>query len=138
MENADLNIRQTSTEEAEATVQSSGSGRSSKYENVAEAWEQAQEQGEAVVLEDVTENDVQNIRNLIYRRFDKEGVIVRSTKKGEDNFNVAIRERQDGEYLRDDEDEDTKAEATSEDTAESTEDTEDTSEEEGEFSPSFE
>lgn len=136
METADLNIRQTSTEEAESTVQTSGSGRSSKYENVAQAWEQAQAEGEAVVLEDVTENDVQNIRNLIYRRFDKEGVIVRSSKQGEDSFNVAIREREDGEYLRDeDSGEESEAEATEEDT-EADEETDE--EEEEEFSPSFE
>lgn len=136
-EETDFNIRQTSAEEAESAVETSGSARTSKYESVAQAWAEADE---AVVLEDVSENDVQNIRNLIYRRFDKEDVIVRSAKKGEDNFNVAIRERKDGEYLRSEEDEaETQEPEVTENTSESTaEDSSDSDEEEGDFSPSFE
>lgn len=139
-ESKDLNIRRTSPEEAEQAVATSGRGRTSQYEHVADAWDEASDAGESVVLEDVTKNDVQNIRNLIYRRFDKEDVIVRSAKKGDDSFNVAIRERQEGEYLRDEDsgengevDED--AEVVEQDNT-----TEDTVEEDGgdEFSPSFE
>lgn len=133
-EEPDFNIRQTSNQEAESAVETSGSARTSKYEPVAEAWS---ESDEAVVLENVSQNDVQNIRNLIYRRFDKENVIVRSRKNAEDDFNVAIRERQDGEYLRDDEDED-EAEDTAEETTEDTEDSESEDGGEDELTPSFE
>lgn len=136
-DSVDFEINQVSTEEAEDTVSTSGSSRGSKYDPVADAWEKAQEQGEAVTIEDVSKNDVQNIRNLIYRRFDKENVIVRSTKQGDDSFNVAVREREEGEYLRDnsEDSEDTTSEDTTEETEEVEEDGGDT---ETEFEPSFE
>lgn len=130
----DFNIRQASEEEAQEAVATSGASRTSKYEPVAKAWENSDE---AVVLEDVSENDVQNIRNLIYRRFDKEDVIVRSRKNGEDSFNVSIMEREGDEYLRGS---DGESENTAEDVTEgeTSEDTQKSGGEDTDFEPSFE
>lgn len=95
-----FSINRVSSEEAEESVSGSRQGRTSQYEPILEAYKEALAEEEALTVGDMSENDVQNLRNLFYRRFDKEDVIVRSKKTGDDEFLVAIRKREDGEYLR--------------------------------------
>ena len=57
--------------------------------------------GEAILLEGMSQNDIQNLRNLLYRRFGKEEVIVRSKSQGDDTYKAVVRDREGNEYLRD-------------------------------------
>jgi hypothetical protein len=43
---------------------------------------------------------VQNLRNLLYRKFGKRNVIVRSAKQEEGEYLAVVREREGNEYLR--------------------------------------
>jgi hypothetical protein len=79
-----------------------GRGRTSRYEPVAQEWSELGD-GQAIVLSDLGKNDIQNLRNLLYRRFGKENVIVRSAKQDDGTFKAVIREREGDEYLRDEE-----------------------------------
>lgn len=117
-----------SRDEAEQSVSGGGAGRESKYEPIAEKWSEIPD-GKAIVLSDLANNDVQNIRNLLYRRFGKENVIVRATKtdtnpEGTDLYKAVVREREGGEYLRDDSTNSTQevAEDIAEDSEEPTDD----------------
>lgn len=78
-----------------------GRGRTSRYEPVAQKWANLGDD-ESIVLSDLEKNDIQNLRNLLYRRFGKENVIVRSAKQEDDSFKAVIRSREGNEYLRDD------------------------------------
>ena len=77
-----------------------GRGRTSRYEPIAQKWSELGDD-ESIVLSDLAKNDIQNLRNLLYRRFGKENVIVRSAKQGDDTFKAVVRERDGNEYLRD-------------------------------------
>lgn len=79
-----------------------GRGRTSRYEPVAQKWSETEED-ESIVLSDLEKNDIQNLRNLLYRRFGKENVIVRSAQQEDDTFKAVVRSREGNEYLRDDE-----------------------------------
>jgi len=78
---------------------SSAQGRTSRYEPVAKKWE-GLGKDESIVLSDLEENDIQNLRNLLYRRFGKEEVIVRSARQEDDTFKAVVRAREGDEYLR--------------------------------------
>lgn len=77
-----------------------GRGRTSRYEPVAAKYQELGE-GEALTLSDLEKNDIQNLRNLLYRRFGKENVIVRSAQQEDDTYKAVVREREGNEYLRD-------------------------------------
>ena len=90
-------------QEAERELGASGGrGRTSKYEPIAQKWGEIDD-GEAIVLSDLEQNDIQNLRNLLYRRFGKENVIVRSAQQEDDSYKAVVRAREDDEYLRNDE-----------------------------------
>jgi len=78
---------------------SSAQGRTSRYEPVAQKWGELDED-QSIVIYDLEENDIQNIRNLLYRRFGKENVIVRSARQDDDQFKAVVRKREGNEYLR--------------------------------------
>lgn len=78
-----------------------GRGRTSRYEPVAQKWSDLGDD-ESIVLSDLEKNDIQNLRNLLYRRFGKENVIVRSAKQDDGSFKAVVRAREGNEYLRDD------------------------------------
>lgn len=78
-----------------------GRGRTSRYEPIAQKWAELGDD-ESIVLSDLEKNDIQNLRNLLYRRFGKENVIVRSAKQEDDSFKAVVRAREGNEYLRDD------------------------------------
>ena len=78
-----------------------GRGRTSRYEPIAQKWSELDED-ESIVLSDLEKNDIQNLRNLLYRRFGKENVIVRSAKQEDDTFKAVVRARDGDEYLRQD------------------------------------
>jgi hypothetical protein len=98
---ADFEIEVKDTDEAEQELGASGGrGRTSKYEPVAQEWSEVGE-GEAILLSDLEKNDIQNLRNLLYRRFGKESVIVRSAQQEDESYKAVVRAREGGEYLRD-------------------------------------
>lgn len=76
-----------------------GRGRTSRYEPVAQRWNEL-DSDESIVLSDLEKNDIQNLRNLLYRRFGKENVIVRSARQEDDSFKAVVRAREGNEYLR--------------------------------------
>jgi len=89
------------TEEAEHELGAGGGrGRTSQYEPVAQKWSELGDD-EAILLSDLEQNDVQNLRNLLYRRFGKENVIVRSSEQEDESYKAVVRAREGGEYLRD-------------------------------------
>jgi hypothetical protein len=86
---------------ADQKIGAGSRGRQSRYEPVAQKWAETDDD-EALILDGLEEHDVQNLRNLLYRRFGKENVIVRSAQQGEDEgYKAVIRKREGGEYLRD-------------------------------------
>ena len=52
------------------------------------------------MLADLSENDVENIRTLLYRRIGKENVIVRSAEQADGMFKAVVRARKDDKYLK--------------------------------------
>lgn len=98
MDDFGFDVEETSTQQAKEVEQTTGS----KYEPLANKWQEARENDNAVVLSGVEKNQVSNIRNYMYRAFDKEDVIVRSKSREQDDlYNVTIRARENGEYLPD-------------------------------------
>jgi excisionase family DNA binding protein len=94
-----------------------GKEQVSKYEPVAEQWKEISED-EAIVLSGLSKSDLQSIRELLYSRFGKENVIVRSAKQEEGRwveqenghwvweeedpaFKAVVRTREGSKYLRD-------------------------------------
>lgn len=115
----EMEVEDQSTAESAITTSKGGSGgRSSKYDPIATKYEEIADD-EAIVLNDMSQNDIQNIRNLLYRRFGKEEVIVRSKSTGEDTYKAVVRDREGNEYLRDGDTSDTTSNGTSEGTSES-------------------
>ena len=102
-----LDFDVTSTEEAETSLSGGGAGRTSKYEPIAQKYSEIDQESEAIKLSGLQSNEVQNIRNLLYRRFGKENVIVRSSKVSDDpeKYDAVVRQREGGEYLRNGENE---------------------------------
>jgi hypothetical protein len=86
--------------EQEISTSSGGGGRSSQYDPIAEKYANLDD-GEAILLDGMSQNDIQNLRNLLYRRFGKEEVIVRSKSQGDDTYKAVVRDREGNEYLRD-------------------------------------
>lgn len=78
-----------------------GRGRTSQYEPVAQKWTEVGDE-EAILLSGLEQTDIQNLRNLLYRRFEKENVIVRSAQQEDESYKAVVRTRENGEYLRDD------------------------------------
>jgi len=100
---AEFQMEVMEQQEAERELGASGGrGRTSKYEPIAQKWSEIDDD-EAIVLSDLEKNDIQNLRNLLYRRFGKENVIVRSAQQEDDTFKAVVRAREDDEYLRNDE-----------------------------------
>jgi len=98
---ADFQMEVKDTDEAERELGAGGGrGRTSRYEPIAQKWSELGDD-ESIVLSDLKKNDIQNLRNLLYRRFGKENVIVRSAKQDDDTFKAVVREREGNEYLRD-------------------------------------
>jgi hypothetical protein len=99
---AEFQMEVMDQQEAERELGASGGrGRTSKYEPIAQRWSEVGDD-EAIVLSDLEKNDIQNLRNLLYRRFGKENVIVRSAQQEDDTFKAVVRAREDDEYLRND------------------------------------
>lgn len=97
----DFQMEVKDREEAERELGAGGGrGRTSRYEPIAQKWSDLGEE-ESIVLSDLEKNDIQNLRNLLYRRFGKENVIVRSAKQEDDTFKAVVRTREGNEYLRD-------------------------------------
>jgi hypothetical protein len=72
----------------------------SQYEPVVQKWSEIDKDSEAIVLADLSEDDVQNIRSLLYRRVGKEKVIVRTAQQEDGSLKAVVRPREDDEYLR--------------------------------------
>ena len=87
------------TKEAEREL-GGGRGRTSRYEPIAQKWTEI-DPDDAILLEGLEENDIQNLRNLLYRRFGKKNVIVRSRLQDDGSYNAVVRKREGDEYLRD-------------------------------------
>jgi len=102
MSDLDFNMEVSDRKQAEQEISTSsgGGGRSSQYDPIAEKYANL-EDGEAILLEGMSQNDIQNLRNLLYRRFGKEEVIVRSKSQGDDDYKAVVRDREGNEYLRD-------------------------------------
>lgn len=102
MSDLDFNMEVSDRKEAEQEISTSsgGGGRSSQYDPIAEKYANLDD-GEAILLEGMSQNDIQNLRNLLYRRFGKEEVIVRSKSQGDDTYKAVVRDREGNEYLRD-------------------------------------
>jgi hypothetical protein len=99
----DFQMEVKDREEAERELGASGGrGRTSQYEPVAQKWEKIAED-ESILLSGLEKNDIQNLRNLLYRRFGKENVIVRSAQQDDETFKAVVRAREGNEYLREDE-----------------------------------
>lgn len=97
----DFQMEVKDREEAERELGASGGrGRTSRYEPVAQKWSEIDED-ESIILSGLEKNDIQNLRNLLYRRFGKENVIVRSAQQDDDTFKAVVRAREGNEYLRD-------------------------------------
>jgi len=79
---------------------SSAQGRASRYEPIAQKWGEL-DGDQSIVVSNLEENDIQNIRNLLYRRFGKENVIVRSAQQDDEKYKAVVRAREGNEYLRD-------------------------------------
>ncbi len=77
-----------------------GRGRGNRYEPVVRKWNEIDQDNEAIVLADLSKNDIQNIRNLLYRRVGKENVIVRAVEQWDGTFKAVIRARGGNKYLR--------------------------------------
>jgi hypothetical protein len=99
---ADFEMEVKPTDEAEQELGPASRGRRSQYEPVAEKWADIGED-ESIVLSDLEENDIQNLRNLLYRRFGKENVIVRSAQQSDGTYKAVVRAREGDEFLRTDE-----------------------------------
>ena len=99
---AEFQMEVMDQQEAERELGASGGrGRTSKYEPIAQEWGEI-DNDEAIVLSDLEQNDIQNLRNLLYRRFGKENVIVRSAQQEDNGYKAVVRAREDDEYLRND------------------------------------
>lgn len=96
----DFQMEVKDREEADRELGTSGRGRTSRYEPVAAKYAELDE-GEALVLDELGKNDIQNMRNLLYRRFGKKNVIVRSAEQDDGTYKAVVREREGNEYLRD-------------------------------------
>jgi hypothetical protein len=96
-----LNVEQASTEKAMEVEKTTN--RSSKYDRIGERWKEARKSGESLIIRDVEKSTVEGIRNFLYRTFEKEDVIVRSTQQETGGYTMTIRKRMDGEYLQADE-----------------------------------
>lgn len=98
----DFQMEVMPTEDAKREISRLTGGRRSRYEPIAEQWEETGED-ESIVLSELKENDIQNLRNLLYRRFDKKNIIVRSAEQEDGTYKAVVRSRIDGEYLPADE-----------------------------------
>jgi len=96
----DFEMDMLDREEAERNLGARGGrGRTSRYEPIAQKWEELSDD-ESIVLSGLDKKDVQNLRNLMYRRFSKESVIVRTAKQEDGMLKAVIRAREGNEYLR--------------------------------------
>jgi len=95
----DFEMEVKSKEEAKREL-GAARARSSKYEPIAETWREIDD-GETILLSGLEQNEIQSIRNLLYRRFGTENVIVRSARQDDDTYKALVREREGREYLRD-------------------------------------
>lgn len=87
--------------EFDMEIRSSQGDRISRYQPVVQKWKEINKDEEAIVLADLSEDDVENIRNLLYRRVGKENVIVRTAEQEDGTFKAVVRPREDDSYLRD-------------------------------------
>ncbi len=76
------------------------SNRARAYEAVVRKWREIDEDEKAIVLADLSENDVQNIKDLLYRRIGKENIIIRTAEQEDSTFKAVVSAREDSEYLR--------------------------------------
>jgi hypothetical protein len=120
MDNSDLglDIEQASTEEAMEVEKTTN--MSSKYAPVAEQWKEARGNDESLIIRDVEKSTVESLRNFFYRTFEKENVIVRSTKQEDENYTVTIRKRVNGEYIQNTDEESTDEDTVDEENSPST------------------
>jgi Ran GTPase-activating protein (RanGAP) involved in mRNA processing and transport len=103
MSDFDFDMETVDANSADSQLNSSGGpGRTSKYEPIAQTYdEEVRDTDQAISLSDLSQNDVQNIRNLLYNRFGKEQVIVRSSQNEDESYDAVVRDREGDEYLRD-------------------------------------
>jgi len=88
----------TPTEEAKREISALAGGRHSPYEPVARKWENTGKD-KSLVLSGLEKNDIQNLRTLLYRRFHKKNIIVRSAQQEDGTYKAVIRAREGAEYL---------------------------------------
>jgi len=90
--------------EFDMEIQNSGDDtrgdRMSQYEPVVQKWSEIEKDNEAIVLADLSGNDIQHIRNLLYRRVGKENVVVRTSEQRDGTFKAVVRAREGNKYLR--------------------------------------
>lgn len=98
MEDFNMEIKDRTEAERELGA-GRGRGRTSRYEPIAQKWRDLDED-DAILLPDLEKNDIQNLRNLLYRRFGKENIIVRSARQEDDTYKALVRSREGNEYLR--------------------------------------
>lgn len=70
----------------------------SPYEAVAQAWRTLDED-EALLLSELTKEDVKRLRRLLYKRFGKINVLVRSVQQDDGTYKAVVRAREGREYL---------------------------------------
>jgi len=94
----DFDMEIVPVEEAKRELSRLSTGRHSRYAPVVRQWEETADD-ESIVLSGLESNDVQNLRNLFYRRFDKRDVIVRSAKQEDGTYKALVRIREGTEFL---------------------------------------
>jgi hypothetical protein len=70
----------------------------SPYEAVAQAWRTLDED-DALLLSGLTKEDVKRLRRLLYKRFGKINVLVRSVRQDDGTYKAVVRAREGREYL---------------------------------------
>lgn len=73
----------------------------SKFSPVAKQWQNL-EHDKAIHLPSLEWSEVENLRSYLYRRFDKEEIIVLSKQKEDGSYFAVVRARNGEEYLSND------------------------------------
>ena len=89
---------ENSTQEKGQSHAASAPDLDPKFEAVAQAWN-GLDDGEALLLSDLTKDDVKRLRRLFYKRFGKINVLVRSVQQDDGTHKAVVRTREGKEYL---------------------------------------
>lgn len=95
----DLQFDVTSTDDAEHQLRAADDrNESSPFEAVAQKWKTIDED-EALLLSGLTKDEVHRLRRLLYGRFQKINVLVRSSQQDDGSYKALVRARDGREYL---------------------------------------